>query len=131
MSKIIRKMMVNGLLIKIYKTLYSHYGDLDWWPADTPFEVIVGAILTQNTAWANVEKALKRFEGRLSPERILALPVEELREIIRPAGYYNQKTQYLKAVTEWFMRYDCDADLIKNRPMPDIRSELYRFGSRQ
>lgn len=111
-------------LEKIYHTLYSHYGDLCWWPADTPFEVMVGAILTQNTAWTNVEKALERFDGSLSPERILDLTLEELQEIIRPTGYYRQKSQYLKAVTTWFMSYDCDLDLIKSRPLAAIRSEL-------
>ncbi|NLG30549.1 MAG: endonuclease, partial [Clostridiaceae bacterium] len=62
---------MKNLLEEIYLLLSSHYGDLRWWPADTPFEVMVGAILTQNTAWTNVEKAIKRFEGNLSPERIL------------------------------------------------------------
>ncbi|NLP46883.1 MAG: endonuclease, partial [Epulopiscium sp.] len=52
-------------LEKIYKNLYSHYGDLDWWPADTPYEVMVGAILTQNTSWNNVEKAIKQLSGKL------------------------------------------------------------------
>lgn len=111
-------------LEKIYRRLYSHYGDLQWWPAETPFEVIVGAILTQNTAWTNVEKALERFDGNLSPERISDLPIGKLQEIIRPAGFYRQKSQYLKAITAWFMSYDCDIGLIKNRPLSDIRSEL-------
>jgi len=111
-------------LEKIYQTLYSHYGDLCWWPANTPFEVMAGAILTQNTAWTNVEKALERFNGNLSPGQILNLPIEELEEIIRPAGFYRQKSRYLKAVTEWFMKYDYDIDLIKSRSLPDIRSEL-------
>lgn len=108
----------------IYQTLCAHYGDLCWWPAKTSFEVIVGAVLTQNTAWTNVEKAIRRFDGNLSPERILGLPVAELQEIIRPAGFFRQKSQYLKAVTEWFMSYGCDPDAIKNRPPPDIRAEL-------
>ncbi|NMA11765.1 MAG: endonuclease [Chloroflexi bacterium] len=111
-------------LEKIYQTLYSHYGNLRWWPADTPFEVIVGAILTQNTAWTNVEKAIARFDGNLTPEQILNLSMEEIQEIIRPAGYFRQKSQYLKAVAEWFMSYDCDIDLIKIRPLPEIRAEL-------
>ena len=112
------------ILEKIYQILISHYGDLCWWPADTPFEVIVGTILTQNTAWSNVEKALKRFDGDLSPERIMELPIEELQEIIRPAGFFRQKSEYLKAATEWFMSYDCDINLIKSCPLSDIRSEL-------
>lgn len=54
----------------------------------------------------------------------MELPIEELQEIIRPAGFFRQKSEYLKAVTEWFMSYDCDINLIKSRPLPDIRSEL-------
>ena len=108
----------------IYHALYARYGDLCWWPADTPFEVIVGAILTQNTAWTNVEKAIERFEGHMSPERIMNLPIEALQEIIRPAGFFRQKAQYLKAIAAWFMSYHCDVDCIQNRPLPDLRSEL-------
>ena len=113
-------------LQKIYNTLYSHYGNLNWWPADTPFEVIVGTILTQNTAWSNVEKAIERFEGDLSPERVMSLSMEELQEIIRPAGFFRQKAQYLKAVTEWFMNYDCNIDLIRKHSLSDIRAELLK-----
>ena len=113
-------------LQKIYHTLYSHYGNLNWWPAVTPFEVIVGAILTQNTAWSNVEKAIERFEGDLSPERVMSLSMEELQEIIRPAGFFRQKAQYLKAVTEWFISYDCNIDLIRRHSLSDIRLELLK-----
>lgn len=113
-------------LKKIYNTLYSHYGNLNWWPADTPFEVIVGTILTQNTAWSNVEKAIERFEGDLSPERVMSLSMEELQEIIRPAGFFRQKAQYLKAITEWFISYDCNIDLIRKHSLSDIRAELLK-----
>lgn len=89
----------------IYETLRNHYGDLGWWPADTPFEVMVGAILTQNTAWTNVEKAIARFDGDLTPARIQTLSHEELEEIVRPAGFYRQKADYLKNLTAWFARY--------------------------
>lgn len=71
-----------------------------------------------------MEKAIQRFDGDLAPERILTLPMDELQEIIRPAGFFRQKSQYLKAVTQWFMNYDCNIELIKNRPLPEIRSEL-------
>jgi endonuclease-3 related protein len=113
-------------LQKIYNTLYSHYGNLNWWPAVTPFEVIVGTILTQNTAWSNVEKAIERFEGDLSPERVMSLSMEELQEIIRPAGFFRQKAQYLKAVTKWFMSYDCNIDKIRECSLSDIRLELLK-----
>lgn len=115
---------MNNSLSEIYNTLFSHYGDLRWWPADTPYEVMVGAILTQNTAWTNVEKAIGQFDGDLTPERIKNLSLEELQDLIRPAGFYKQKSQYLKALTEWFMGYDCDVKRIQNLNLSDVRKEL-------
>ncbi|MGI6157514.1 MAG: endonuclease III domain-containing protein [Saccharofermentanales bacterium] len=111
-------------LLEIYETLFSFYGDLQWWPAKTPYEVMVGAILTQNTAWTNVEKAIGRFEGDLSPERIDHLSLEELQDLIRPAGFYKQKSKYLKALTAWFLAYDCDVKRIQNLRLSDVRKEL-------
>ena len=108
----------------IYSTLYSYYGDLHWWPADTPFEVMVGAVLTQNTAWNNVEKAIQRFHGKLLPDCILDLSEAELQDIIRPAGFYRQKSLYLKAVSEWFLRYDGDVNVIRSQPQDTLRKEL-------
>ncbi len=108
----------------IYETLLAHYGDPEWWPADTPYEVIVGAILTQNTAWTNVEKALANFDGTPTPEHIAQLPLEELADIIRPAGFFNQKAQYLKAVTAWFARYDYSVTTVQAEPLNKLRSEL-------
>lgn len=118
------KLTMNNSLSEIYNTLFSHYGDLRWWPADTPYEVMVGAILTQNTAWTNVEKAIGQFDGDLTPERIKNLSLEELQDLIRPAGFYKQKSQYLKALTEWFMGYDCDVKRIQNLNLSDVRREL-------
>ena len=111
-------------LQKLYHTLYAHYGDLEWWPADSPFEVIAGAVLTQNTTWTNVEKAIARFDGDITAKRILALPAEELQDIIRPAGFFRQKAKYLQAVSEWFTSYDSNIDAIKKRPLPELRTEL-------
>ena len=78
-------------LLMINEKLLAHYGDLNWWPAKTPYEVIVGAILTQNTAWTNVEKAIANFGDNLNPEMVLNTHMTELAEIIRPAGFFNQK----------------------------------------
>lgn len=84
----------------IYDRLLAAYGPQGWWPADTPFEVIVGAVLTQNAAWTNVEYALDnlRAAGALDPEAILALPDARLGALIRPSGYFNVKAARLKAV---------------------------------
>jgi endonuclease-3 related protein len=72
---------------------------LHWWPGDTPFEVCVGAILTQNTAWTNVDKAIAALRAKrwLTPRAIHRAPLPALAEAIRPSGYYNQKAKKLKA----------------------------------
>lgn len=72
------------------------------------FEIACGAVLTQNTAWTNVQKALRglREAGLLSPERLFSMPDATLSQVIRPAGYFNQKSKYLKSLTEWFKAVD-------------------------
>lgn len=90
--------MTSDRLMEIFRNLLNRYGHLHWWPADTPFEVCVGAILTQNTNWGNVEKAivnLKR-EGLLGPEALRDVRLEKLAEVIRPAGFFNVKSVRLK-----------------------------------
>ena len=85
-------------LMQIYRRLYRYYGDLDWWPGDSPLEISVGAILTQNTAWTNVEKAIKRLkEARsLSVRALRRLPHKRLAHLIQSAGYFNVKARRLK-----------------------------------
>jgi endonuclease-3 related protein len=91
-----------GALQGLYEQLRSHYGAQPWWPAETPFEVAVGAVLTQNAAWSNVERAIDRLkaEGLLSLEALLAAPADVLAEAIRPSGYYNIKAQRLRNLCE-------------------------------
>jgi endonuclease-3 related protein len=111
-------------LLSIYETLLAYYGELNWWPARTPYEVIVGAVLTQNTAWSNVEKAIANFGGNLSPEAVADADLGELKEIIRPAGFFNQKVVYLKAATAWFARYGYDVAAVQKEPLAKLRAEL-------
>lgn len=82
----------------VYQALFQHYGAQGWWPADTPFEVMLGAVLTQNTAWRNVESAIRnlRQAGLLSVESILSCPDDTLARLLRPSGYFNVKTRRLK-----------------------------------
>ena len=84
--------------MQLYRRLYRHYGDLQWWPGDSPLEISVGAILTQNTAWTNVEKAIQRLkEARsLSVRGLSRLPHKKLARLIQPAGYFNVKARRLK-----------------------------------
>jgi endonuclease-3 related protein len=90
--------MTQEKLTGIYNRLFHHFGPQAWWPGDTPFEVMVGAVLTQNTNWKNVERAIDNLKraGVLSFERLSGLPVDLLAEYIRPAGYFNVKAGRLQ-----------------------------------
>ena len=107
--QLIQEMKLNRkILLTLYKRLYQAYGPQDWWPADTPFEIMVGAILTQNTAWTNVEKAIQNLKqaDALNLSSLLNKKENELAELIRPSGYFNVKTRRLKHFAEWFLRHD-------------------------
>ena len=106
-----------SIFLKIFKILHKTYGPQGWWPIkgryskdnfsrklskDEVFEVCVGAILTQNTAWKNVEKALNNLYP-LSPKKIKRLSVEQLKRAVQPAGYFNQKASYLKIFADYFL----------------------------
>jgi endonuclease-3 related protein len=84
----------------------------------------VGAVLTQNTAWSNVEKAIANFGDTLTPEFVANVDITKLAEIIRPAGFFNQKAVYLKAVTQWFAKYNFDIPTVQREPLEKIRNEL-------
>jgi endonuclease III related protein len=92
-------------LEEIYQRLYQAYGRQNWWPAESPFEVMVGAILTQNTSWTNVEKAIQNLKQAqsLKTRAIIEMPDETLADLIKPSGYFNIKTQRLKNYTNWFV----------------------------
>ncbi len=94
---------IGQMLLEIYNRLMAHYGSQHWWPAEEPFEVMVGAILTQSAAWGNVEKAIANLKaaGALSPEGIRRLPLAALADIIRPSGYFNAKAGKLQSLANW------------------------------
>lgn len=85
-------------LHEVYERLFDAYGPQHWWPGESPFEIVVGAVLTQNTSWRNVEKTIEnlREADLLSPQKLFALRHEELAELIRPAGYYRLKAKRLR-----------------------------------
>ena len=95
----IKNQKTKKLLRDFYKALFKSYGPQEWWPAKTRFEVIVGAILTQNTNWANVEKAIRNLKAAsvLNPRRMHELSITGLARLIRPSGYFNIKAKRLKA----------------------------------
>jgi endonuclease-3 related protein len=90
-------------LLEIYEILLKHFGPQDWWPGDSPFEIMVGAVLTQNTNWTNVSKAIDNLkqENLLFFEKLHELDVELLAEKIRPAGYFNLKAKRLKNLLDF------------------------------
>ena len=114
-------------LIRIYNRLYKFYGPQGWWPGKTRFEIIVGAILTQNTAWTNVEKAIANLKkiGLLSPDKIKEIDKVTLTRLIRPAGYYNIKSKRLKNFINFlFSNYRGDLAGIARNSVDRIRQEL-------
>lgn len=125
----------SGRLCSLYESLLSEFGPQGWWPVISSrfpvarfvyhlgdysyprtegerFEIVAGALLAQNTSWKNVEKALLNLHsaGKLSPEKILSLPLSELESRIRPAGYFRQKARRLKLLSEAYLKADGDAE---------------------
>ncbi|WP_291492652.1 endonuclease III domain-containing protein [Desulfurella sp.] len=96
------------MLIEIYKSLLQFFGKQYWWPAETKDEIIIGAILTQNTSWQNVEKAIFNLkkEGFCNLCKIRDVPLEYIQQLIKPAGFYKQKSVYLKEIAKFFANFD-------------------------
>lgn len=119
--------MSRQALQDIYERLYKRFGPQHWWPGQTQFEIIVGAILTQNTNWGNVEKAIANLnkQGVLSPAKLHQLNIESLAELIRPAGYYNVKAARLKHFLDrLFEKFDGDLDRLGQLATDQLREEL-------
>jgi endonuclease-3 related protein len=114
-------------LLHIYQRLFAKYGPQHWWPAEEPFEVIVGAILTQSAAWTNVEKAIKNLKqaGTLKPQALRQLPLDELANLIHSCGYYNVKARKLRAFADWFgERYNDNLRTLFAQDTSELRKQL-------
>jgi endonuclease-3 related protein len=114
-------------LNEVYRRLYEAFGPQHWWPGDSPIEVVVGAVLVQNTSWANVEKALHRLREAelLDPHALLALPAEELEEYIRSAGYYRVKARRLLNLMQYLVdRFDGSLETMFRTPLAELREDL-------
>jgi endonuclease-3 related protein len=119
--------MMGERLTEIYRLLFERFGPQHWWPGETQFEIIVGAILTQNTNWSNVEKAIANLKSAdlLSPEKLHKIEVSQLAELIRPAGYYNIKSKRLKNFLDWFFEnYDGKLTELEKVETEQLRNEL-------
>jgi endonuclease III related protein len=111
----------------VYRVLFAKLGPQQWWPADSPLEVMVGAMLVQNTAWKNVERAISnlRDAGLLDAHRLAALDEAELAELIRPAGYYRIKAKRLRHLLDFLIdRYDGSIESMAAVPTDVLRAEL-------
>jgi len=114
-------------LLGLHWALLRRFGPQGWWPAKTPLEVAVGAILTQNTAWSNVERALQRLAGLglLDSRRLRALSAAELARLIRPSGTYRVKARRLKAFVDFLWeRFGGRLDRLKRAPLEALRADL-------
>lgn len=119
--------MTTNDLSAIYRLLKDRFGPQRWWPAETPFEVIVGAVLTQNTAWTNVELAianLREADG-LVPERLSELSIAELEKLIRPAGFFRQKAARLQHISSVLIgHFGGSVDLFCAGSLEEARARL-------
>jgi endonuclease-3 related protein len=115
------------VLLDIYRRLLARYGPQHWWPAEEPFEVIVGAILTQSAAWGNVEKAIVnlREANALSPKTLRQLSTPKLAALVHPCGYYNAKARKLKSFAYWLgNHYNDNLDKLFTGGVDDLRRKL-------
>ena len=119
--------MISETLSEIYQLLYDAFGPQHWWPGETPFEIMAGAILTQNTNWANVEKAIANLKsaGYMAPEALHRIDLTQLAELIRPAGYFNIKAKRLKNFINWlFDDYSGELTNLEAIYTDQLREEL-------
>lgn len=120
-------MSTSATLHEMFDKMLSHFGPRNWWPGETPFEVMVGAILTQNTNWKNVEKAIINLKNAdaLNPKKMLSMHDMSLASLIRPAGFFKLKTKRLKNFLKYFVEeYDADVSRMKQKTVDELREEL-------
>jgi endonuclease-3 related protein len=113
---------------RTYEILFKEFGPQHWWPGESPLEVIVGAILTQNTNWGNVEKAIRNLKSNLKPfhpSTLHKISERKLAQLIRPAGYFNLKAKRLKNFVKFlFKEYDGQIEKMKEEPLATLRAKL-------
>jgi endonuclease-3 related protein len=120
-------LLVSQELIAIYNALLEKYGNRKWWPAERPFEMIVGAILTQNVSWKNAALAISalRKAGLLSPEGIINTPIERLAQLLKPTRFMNLKAKRLKSFSKWYTsEYSAEIMRMAGTGISELRSKL-------
>jgi endonuclease III related protein len=119
--------MANNKFKEIYTLLFQYFGPQGWWPANSPFEVVIGAVLTQNTNWENVRLAIANLHGAgmLSFDALATITVEELAQLIKPSGYFNIKAQRLKNLLKMITEhYQGKLELLLNDDLATARETL-------
>lgn len=119
--------IISDKLNEIYELLLQAYGPQHWWPAESPLEVLVGAVLTQNTNWQGVEKAMAslKLHNLLDPHKLQAIPTEDLARLIKPTGYYNLKARRLKNLIEFVTEaYSGDLETMGQAETGHLRKKL-------
>ncbi len=117
-------------LLHIYQQLLTYYGPRGWWPAKTPFEVVIGAILTQNTNWNNVEMAIAnlRKADALTIDVILSIELESLEQLIRPSGFFRQKAKRLQLFCHYLQEFHQGRlEHLFDQELNSVREELLRL----
>jgi endonuclease-3 related protein len=118
---------VKARLLRLYRDLLGAFGEQHWWPGRSPFEIAVGAILTQHTAWTSAARAVAALRAHrlLTPARLAAVPADRLAEVIRAAGTYRLKARRLHAFTAWLLaRFHGRFEGLRRAPLPALRREL-------
>ncbi len=120
--------MERGSLKEIFEILLNHFGPQNWWPAETPLEVIVGAVLTQNTSWKNVEKAIANLKEKnlMDLDKLVSLKEEDLAELIKSSGFYNLKARRLRLVLNFLKEHGGVEGLKEKNPL-ELRRELLKI----
>ncbi|MFD0897747.1 endonuclease III domain-containing protein [Loigolactobacillus binensis] len=114
---------------QLYQTMYTEMGPQGWWPADSKWEIILGAILVQNTNWRNVVPALKQLQATTAfdPAKLHALSVAQLAPLIHSSGFYHNKSKAIAAVFTWLAQFDYDLTAIKQTRGPHLRHDLLQL----
>lgn len=111
---------------ELYHLLLKHLGDPGWWPADSLYEIMIGAILIQNTNWHNVALSLRKLKEQqlLIPQNMFQLSAEDLKPLIRSSGFYQAKSRSIISLTDWLSQYQFDLASISQKPIKELRQEL-------
>jgi endonuclease-3 related protein len=121
------KRFMHPTLKEVLDRLYATYGPRHWWPGESPFEILIGAVLVQNTSWQNVETAIDRLrrDDLLEPYALYSVPLEELEELIRPAGHFRVKARRLRSLLEFLVeRYDGSLKAMFQTGQAELREAL-------